>query len=312
MKKLLAILTAMLMVFAMLTVFTGCGDEDDDKKKDKKSSKSVSDKAKDDEDDKKKDKDEEEDKGESADFSIEKTVLLDKNDIKITATEVKEDWGETEINLLVENNGKKDVFLDCNALIVNNYMISNYFFCDVSAGKKSNTGLALSSDELEAAGIKNVGQIEMVFRASDPDTYDEIFVSDMVTLKTSLFDKMDAEPNDEGKELYNSKGIKIVAKGITEDDIFGVGLSLYIENKTGKNVMISCEDLSVNGFMVTPLFACSLYDQKMTVASVDILSDELEDNGIKKVKDVELSFSIYDPDTFDTIAETGALQYSVG
>lgn len=104
----------------------------------------------------------------SADESINEQVLVDQDGIKITATEYVTDsiWGDG-IKLLVENNSAKDYTIGCDALIVNDYMITDLFSADVAAGKKSNEVMYLSSTELKAAGIDTVGQIEMYFHAYD-------------------------------------------------------------------------------------------------------------------------------------------------
>ena len=74
-----------------------------------------------------------------ADESINEQVLVDQDGIKITATEYVTDsiWGDG-IKLLVENNSAKDYTIGCDALIVNDYMITDLFSADVAAGKKSN------------------------------------------------------------------------------------------------------------------------------------------------------------------------------
>ena len=82
----------------------------------------------------------------SADESINEQVLVDQDGIKITATEYVTDsiWGDG-IKLLVENNSAKDYTIGCDALIVNDYMITDLFSADVAAGKKSNEVMYLSS-----------------------------------------------------------------------------------------------------------------------------------------------------------------------
>ena len=74
----------------------------------------------------------------SADESINEQVLVDQDGIKITATEYVTDsiWGDG-IKLLVENNSARDYTIGCDALIVNDYMITDLFSADVAAGKKS-------------------------------------------------------------------------------------------------------------------------------------------------------------------------------
>lgn len=60
--------------------------------------------------------------------TIEEQVLVEQDGIKITALEMTEDsiWGEG-VKLLIENDSDKNIGVGCNALIVNNYMITDLF-----------------------------------------------------------------------------------------------------------------------------------------------------------------------------------------
>lgn len=60
--------------------------------------------------------------------TIDEQVLFDQDGIVVTATEYVTDniWGDG-IKLLLENNSDKDVTVGCNALIVNDYMITDLF-----------------------------------------------------------------------------------------------------------------------------------------------------------------------------------------
>lgn len=244
--------------------------------------------------------------------TIEEQVLLDKEGIVITAKEYVDDaiWGEG-IKLQIENNSTQDVMVSCKALIVNNYMISDLFATEMAAGKKSNETLYLSSTELEAAGIDSVGQIEIYFHVYDTNTYADLFVSDCVTIKTSQYENMDTTPDDLGTELYNNGGIRIVGKAVDENSFWGAGILVYCENKSGKNIQITVDDVSVNGFMIEPVFAATVYNNKMAFSDITIFSSDLEENGISSINEMQLKFNIFDADTFDTIATTGTISFKV-
>ena len=248
---------------------------------------------------------------ESTDVTIEKQVLVDQNGIVITATEYTTDtmFGDG-IKLLIENNSDKNVTVGCKALMVNNYMLTDLFASDIAAGKKSNETMYLSSSELEAAGIDSVGQIEVYFQVFDTETFEDLFLLDAVTIQTSEYANMDTVPNDAGTELYNEGGIKIVGKTVDENSFWGTGILLYIENTSGKNVGVQCDNMSINGFMTTPYFSCDVYDGKKAIRDITVLSSELEENGIESIKDVELQFHIYDVDTYTIIADSEPITFS--
>lgn len=242
--------------------------------------------------------------------SIEEQVLVDQDGIKITATEYVTDsiMGDG-IKLLVENNSETDCTVGCDALIVNDYMIIDLFSADVAAGKKSNELMYLSSSELKAAGIDTVGKVEMYFHAYDA-SWNNLFKNVYSEIQTSEFADMDTTPDEGGTELYNENGIKIVGKTVDENSFWGAAILLYIENTSGKNVGINVDDMSINGFMMSPLFSTTVYDGKKAISDITILSSDLEANGIESVDEVELQFHIYDADNYNTIADTDAITFS--
>ena len=245
------------------------------------------------------------------DITIEEHVLVEQDGIKITALEYVRDsiWGDG-IKVLIENESEKDVTVGCDALIVNDYMIHDLFGSEIAAGKKSNATIYLSSSELKAAGIDTVGRIEIYFHAYDADSYDRIFTTDCIEIETSAIDSMDTTVNDEGTELYNDGGIRIVGKTVDENSFWGTAILLYIENESGRNVGISVDDMSVNGFMLTPYFSTTVYDGKKAVDDITIMSSELKENGITSIEEVELKFHIYDNDSYETIADSDPITFS--
>lgn len=245
------------------------------------------------------------------DTTIPEQVILDANDVRITAVEYTTDsiWGDG-IKLLIENNGTDSIGVGCDALIVNDYMISDLFSSQVAAGKKSNEVVYLSTSSLKAAGIDIIGKIEMQLHLYDPDTYMSTYTSDMITLQTNHYNEMDTTPNDEGQELYNDGGIRIVGKYVDENSFWGNAIVLYLENNTSQNICVQCDDMSVNGYMVTPYFSSTVYSEKKAIDEITLMQSDLDDNGITSVDDVELTFRIINPDNYMDISETGPITFS--
>lgn len=243
--------------------------------------------------------------------TIDEQVLVEQDGIVVTAMEYVTDsiWGDG-IKLLLENNSDKDVTVGCNALIVNDYMISDLFSSTVSTGKKANETLYLSSAQLKAAGIENVGKIEIYFHIYDSSTYDTVFDTECVTIQTSEYADMDTMPNDAGTELYNQNGIRIVGKTVDENSFWGTAILLYCENNSGKNVGISVDDMSINGFMMNPFFSATVYDGKKALDDITVFSRDLEENGIEAIEEVELKFHIYDAESYSTIADSEPITFS--
>lgn len=243
-------------------------------------------------------------------FTIDEQVCFEYGGVKVTAKSVEKDsiWG-TGIKLLIENDSDKDYSVGTDAVIVNNCMVSSLFSCSVSAGKKANDVLYLSSSSLNAAGIEKIGQIEMYFYLYDSSDYKRVYNADCVTVKTSLYDTMDTSADSTGHELYNKNEIRIVGKYVDENTFWGSSVLLYIENNSDKNITVSCDDMSVNGFMVISLSSTTVYKNKYAFGDITILSSSLEENGITSIDTIELKFKIYEADTFKTIDTTEMLNF---
>ncbi len=228
--------------------------------------------------------------------TIEETVLLDDAALKITATEyVLNNYQGEQIKVLLENKSEKDLTVNLETLIVNDFIISNYFYEEISAGKKVNTTIDLTPYELEAAGITNVGKLEFHFQSHEPEDYLNITKYPVCTLNTSKVNDMNGTSG-EGTEIYNANGVRILAKGVEDKDLNKQDIRLYIENNSTTDYQISCENFSVNGFMIDEFLYATVLSGKKAVTDLGIFPEDLEKNGIEKIENVELKFRFTDSD----------------
>ena len=105
--------------------------------------------------------------------------------------------------------------------------------------------------------------------------------------------------------LVDNDDITVVLTDTDPDDMFGYVLKLRLENKTDKTLMYSAENVSVNGFMVEPLFAQTVSAGNKANADFTIFDTDLEDNQISEVNEVKFSLRAYNDDdsTEDAIFE---------
>lgn len=247
----------------------------------------------------------------AADATIESAVLVDKDGVVVTAKEMVYDsiWGPG-IKVLVENNSQDNIAVQCDSIIVNDYMMTNMFSCSVAAGKKANDTIYFTSSDIEAAGITTIADVAIVFTVLDSDSYKTLFDTEEIEIKTSAYGAVDQLKADDGIELINQDGIRIIGKYVTEDSIWGAGVVLFIENNSGENVIVQCDNMSINGFMITPFFSCTVNDGRMALDDITIMSSDLKENDIEAVEDIELVFNIVDPDNYRSIFETEPIAFS--
>ena len=240
--------------------------------------------------------------------TIVETVLLDESGIKITAIGLEDGLFGTDLKLLIENNGDKNVTVQARNSSVNGFMVDTMMSEDVVAGKKANTTLTFSTGGLKEANITTVANMEFAFHIFETDSWDTYLDSAMIVLETSAADGYEQTVDDSGTVFYDNDGIKIVGKGLsTDDSIFGPGLIVYIENNTEKNITVQVRDTSVNGFMVDPSMSQDVVSGKKAISAVTFFSSDLEENGIEDITEIETSFHIFDMDSWDGIADTEAI-----
>lgn len=243
--------------------------------------------------------------------TIEEQVLWEVDGVTITATGIKEDsfWG-TELNVLIENNSDKDICVSADAIIINDYMMDGIMSATVTAGNKANDSITLFSSELEAAGIDNIGKIELYLYTYDPETYSREHTSNCITVSMSGVDSVDTESDIGGTTLYDEGGVKIVGQYVDENSFWGSSVLLYIENNTDQDIHIGIDDLAVNGFMMSSIMAQDVYAGKKAITDITLFESELQENNIESIENVETTFRIMTLD-YDLIAESGKVSFSV-
>ena len=243
---------------------------------------------------------------EETEATISETVLVDEAGIKITAKslEVDEVFGP-EIKLLIENNSGKDLTFQCRNASVNGYMVETMMSVDVVNGKKANDSLTFMQSDFEACGIETIADMEIAFHIFDMADWETYLDTDAIQIRTSIADTFEYTYDDNGDLAYEGNGIKVVIKGLAEDDsIFGPSIVTYIENTGDKDVTVQTRDVSVNGFMVEAVFSCDVVAGKRAVDTITFMESDLEQNGITTIENVELSFHVFDFDDWETIVDT--------
>lgn len=235
--------------------------------------------------------------------TVEPHVIFEENGIRISvkSLDMNAFWGP-ELKLLVENDSEENVDVTANNIVVNGYMFSAYLYTDVSAGKKVNCSVSLSKSDLEFRGIDTVAEIEMDFSVYKNDSWDLICQSDLISIKTSAADSYVYNYDESGTKVYDDNGVLVVVKGFINDEFYGDCISVYAYNTGDIAVTVSARDVSVNGFMIDPWFSCSILPGKHAISKMSFSEDDLKENDIEKIEDVEITFYIYETDSWLDIA----------
>ena len=232
-----------------------------------------------------------------------KEVLVDQNGVKITLKGYNESgsyFGPT-FDFLIENDTDKDLSVMTNHVVVNGFMITALLSTEVSAGKKANDSLDVFKSSLDLAEISEINELELSFHIYDGD-WNTVFDTELI--KITLSDKESTAADGSGDLLYEDGGIKIVAKKLNKDGVLGPAVVLYIENNSGANCTVQVDNMSVNGYMMSGYLSCTVLNGKCAVDEMTIYKSDLEANGIDSVEDLEISFRIFNSDTWRDITKT--------
>lgn len=237
---------------------------------------------------------------------ISETVLVDEAGVKITAKSLDTDglFG-AEVKLLIENNSGKDLTFQCRNASVNGYMVETMMSVEVVDGKKANDGLTFMSSDLETCGISEIADMEFSFHIFTTEHWETYLDTPRISLKTTISDTYEYTFDDSGNLVYDGNDVKVVVKGLASDSSsLGPSIVVYIENNGDRNVTVQARDVSVNGFMVDPIFSSDVVSGKHAVDTITFMASELEENEITAIETAELSFHIFESEGWETIVDT--------
>lgn len=246
---------------------------------------------------------------ENKEITIAETVLYEAEGVKITATGFEDGFMGPEIKLLIENNSEKNALVTSEAVSANGYMMPlASLYAEVAAGKKANESLTLMSSQVEQAGIETLAELQFYLKIQDPENWDEIAKSDLITLNTSAA-PFEQPVDDSGDVLYDENGIKIVCKGLKQDIIWDGTIVFYMENNNGQPITVYAENVSVNGFMQDAGLWSDLRNGTRIVDGMSLLDlSDLEIESIDEVKEIEFNLRIINADNWDEIVTTDVLK----
>lgn len=273
--------------------------------------------------------------------TIEETLLYDKNDVKITATELIYNNYEAELKLMIENNSSKSLSFIAGSLghsgnSVNGYMHNgSYLNCDVAAGKKAMDSIGFGYNDLSLYGIYEIADIEIDIQIEDDD-YNKIYTGPL-QIKTTAYDsydytvdsykdaissntlqsKYDYSLNYSSEDvLYDSNGICLISEMLFKNKDGEDILLLEVENNSDEIINICISDISLNGLTIESGNWTSKTVNSGKRCIIDIMfSNMLEKNiwdlyGIDEIGEVEFNLTVRG-DSYDKIIDSSDIRITI-
>lgn len=249
-----------------------------------------------------------EQENDTVEITVAETVLYEADGVKVTATGYEDGWMGPEIKILVENDSSKNVLVTSASVSANGYMMpSAALYAEVAAGKKANETLTIMSSELDQSGIEMLAELQFYLQIQDPETWETITTSYLLTLTTSVA-PYEQPVDDSGDVLYDSDGIRIICKGLKQDIIWDGTVVFYMENNSGKEISIYAENVSVNGFMQDVGLWSDLRPSTKIIDGMSMIDlSDLEIENIDQIENIEFNLRIVDANTWEDIVTTDVL-----
>ena len=252
---------------------------------------------------------------------IEETVLVDEEDVKITATDLTYGHNGIEVELLLENNSEKNLSFISESIAysvnaINGFMAEDgYLNSEVAAGKKACETVRFSNQMMSLCGIREIADIELGFDIFDEDHHH--FYTGPRQIRTSAFETHDysadgvqagiADPAVQQvarfqlpwfstEAVYDEYGVRVCAEGLIINKKDDQILFLELENNTDHPVTVEASDVCINGLAV--------YDYSCGGIALN--------PGNRGLLEVELS-AVFDPDRWELfgIQEIGSVGLSL-
>ena len=239
-------------------------------------------------------------------YTLSGQVLVDNEDcaFTVTGTEFNEHLG-LQLQVLCENKSDRTLMFSWNNVSVCGFMYDPMWAEEVAAGKKVNTTIGIDTYALELMHVTSVEQIEFDLWIQDSEAFmDEPVVDEDFTIyptgKTADTVKFPVyEPSETDTVIVDNEDLTFIVMNVDDELADYYTLNCYIANKTDKNLLLSWDEVSVNGFMVNPFWALSVADGKQAYTEIIFFRSDLQEQDIEVVQDIEFRLQAADNDDWE-------------
>lgn len=235
--------------------------------------------------------------------TIQQTVLYEENGIRITAVELTEGVLGPKVVTQIANTTEKDITVTIGEVSANRYMLPlSGLRCNVAAGETVTDGINLLTEDLEQAGIELLAILEFRVHLTEAATGAAIADSEVLRLTTSRWIYFQPT-DDEGEILFKDEKIRIISKGLKEDNAWDGTLVFFMENKSKKDIYIFAENLEVNGEKVEAGLWSTLRSGTNLVDGMALLNlKELKLTDIRQIHSIVFDIRIADASDLSLVA----------
>lgn len=240
-------------------------------------------------------------KAPKASYTINNQIIVDNDKCVFTIVKAEVDpiWGFTLKTLCENKTADTTLMFAIDDVSINGYMASALFAEEVAPGKKSNEDASFSSSIFDDIGISSADEVAFKLRIYDskdwsaPNIVNETFTvypTGMTTADVKVPERRTASGE---TVIVDNDDLTFVILDTEDDPIWGYTVNCYIENKTDKTVMVTWNEVSVNGFMIDPFWAQSISPGKRSYGGISFSKTKFEESSITSVSEIEYTLRVY-------------------
>lgn len=237
--------------------------------------------------------------------AFQEVMVVDNQDCAIYISGFREDpvWGWVLDTRLENKKEDENLMFAASSASVNTVQIDPLFASQVAPGKKAKEQIHLSVSTLQERDIGLYTDIELFFRVYDAEDWlEDPVATPSIHIYPYGADRArpyvrERQPNDQ--VLVEQKDFRVTVTGYVQDPVWGFTAQLFLENKTDKQIVLTAEDASVNGFMADPLFAVSVGAGNCAFGRMSWSDTALQELGITRVEEIELTLRAYDEENWN-------------
>ena len=233
-------------------------------------------------------------------------VLVDRDDLFFAIKEVRSDTtlGYTW-KVYIENRTDKNLMFSFEKVSVNGIMCDPFWAEVITGGRKGNCDITWMRDAFDSRSIGDVYEVNFTLNVYNDDDYteaplmrDPFTVFPMGEEKAVEAAKADAEARTGAivglnKVLIDNDTCSVIVTGYEPDNVWGYAMHVYLQNKSGDDLVFSAENTSINGIMCEPYWAEVVASGKSAISTILWDKSSLDENAITQVREISLPLKVY-------------------
>lgn len=247
-------------------------------------------------------------------YSLKDEVLVDDENVRLTANEAQTDeYGDIHVLFTLENKTDKKLNIDLDDLYVNGLQTSSFIYEEVAPQSSLELDLEIYDTVMNEIRQEHIYQMDLFFEIEDAeDWFADPVLEDHFTL-TLQPGKAEPWETDAAMTLVETEDLKAVWLPAGERDKF-FGMYLYVFCENGKDVPVNFEitDLKINGREAEDSFWEEEIKGGFAGVSKESLSAEfLKENEIDKITEITGTIRVYSEDEDWNETEYAAVDFTV-